>query len=72
MLSFLDFHFGPLLRLSFDGYLKLLREFCKGGPMLWKKFAFCVFNFSGNDKLCEHDLFQILEQFKQRDPIAFY
>lgn len=39
---------------------------------MWRKFAYQVFNLNGNDKLCDHDMFTILEQFKLRDYINFY
>jgi len=31
-----------------------------------------AFNVSGNSTLCEHDLFAILEQFKERELIYHY
>ncbi len=39
---------------------------------MWRKFAYQVFNLNGNEKLCDHDMFTILEQFKLRDYINFY
>lgn len=61
MMLFLDTNFGILLRSPFEHYIKMLKEFVKGGAVLWRKFAFFCFNVTGNDKLCEHDMFSILE-----------
>ena len=72
MILFLDTHFGILLRSPFEQYVKMLKEFVKGGPTLWRKFTFFCFNLNGNEKLCEHDMFAILEQFRLRDYIYFY
>jgi hypothetical protein len=72
MLLFLDTNFGPFNRSPFDHYMRMLKEFVRGGPIMWRKFAFFIFNISGNEKMCEHDMFAILEQFKLRDYIHFY
>eukprot|EP00347_Sterkiella_histriomuscorum_P000292 403376443 len=72
MLSFLENTFGSLYRIDFKTFVKLLKDFVRGGPQLWLRFAFNSFNITGNGMLCEHDMFQILEQFKQRDVIYFY
>ena len=39
---------------------------------MWRKFTFFCLNITGNEKLCEHDMFALLEQFKLRDYIYFY
>lgn len=64
IMTFLESNFGSLLRATYDTYSRMLKDFVRGGGPLWRKFLFFVFNLSGNDRLCEHDLFQILEQFK--------
>jgi hypothetical protein len=50
-----------------DGYISIVAEFVKGGKQLWQKFAYFVYNISGNEKLCDHDMFQLLQMFKLRD-----
>jgi len=72
MITFLDSKVHSLYRMDFKGYVKMLKDFIRGGPKLYKKFLFFVLNDSGNGKLCEHDLFSLMEQFKQRDEIYFY
>lgn len=72
MLLFIDTNYGILLRTPYDVFSKFLKDFVRGGSSVWRKFAFHVFNISGNEKLCEHDLFQILELFKSLDPIQFF
>lgn len=50
-----------------DGYIQIIKNFIKGGKKLWQKFAFAVFNISGNEKLCDHDMFQLLQMYQLRD-----
>ena len=57
MILYLDTNFGLLVRATYDTFSKLLKDFVRGGPSMWRKFTFHVFNLSGNDKLCEHDMF---------------
>lgn len=57
MIHFLDVNFGIQLRTTYDVYIKMLKDFVRGGFSMWRKFAFHVFNVAGNEKLCEHDLF---------------
>lgn len=57
ILLFLDTQFGIIIRTPYEVFSKMLKDFVRGGASLWRKFAFHVFNVSGNEKLCEHDLF---------------
>lgn len=72
MLILIEAQFGSLYRMDFKTFVKLIKDFIKGGPLIWQKFAFAAYNFSANGKICEHDMFQILEQFRQRDVMYFY
>jgi len=40
-----------------EGYIHIISDFIKGGKPLWQKFAYFIFNISGNEKLCDHDMF---------------
>ena len=57
MLLFIDTNFGILLRWPYTTFTKVLKDFVRGGPSMWKRFAHFVYNFTGNEKLCEHDMF---------------
>ena len=61
MITFLENNFGTLYRIDFKAFIKIIRDFIKGGSLTWQKFAFTSFNITGNNQLCEHDMFQILE-----------
>jgi hypothetical protein len=61
MMYFLDTNFGIFLRSPFDHYSKMLKEFVKAGPIMWRRFAYQAFNISTNDRLCDHDMFTLLE-----------
>jgi hypothetical protein len=57
ILLFLDTNFGLVVRLQYEIFTKMIKDFIRGSFSLWRKFAYFVFNVSGNEKLCEHDLF---------------
>jgi hypothetical protein len=61
MLIFLESSLSSFFRIDFKGFVKLIRDFVKGGPALHLRFCFASLNISGNGKLCEHDLFTMLE-----------
>jgi hypothetical protein len=66
-MKFFDSNIGIIARKTLDGYISIVAEFVKGGKQLWQKFAYFVYNISGNEKLCDHDMFQLLQLFKLRD-----
>ncbi|CDW83717.1 UNKNOWN [Stylonychia lemnae] len=72
MITYIEANFGTLYRIEFKAFIRIIRDFIKSGPATWQKFTFTSFNITGNNQLCEHDMFQILEQFRQRDVIYFY
>ena len=72
MVQFIDTNLMQVFRNDFKSYVKMIRDFLKGGTSLWNKFAFHILNMASNGKLCEHDMFQILDHYKQRDVIQFY
>ena len=72
MIYFLDTNFGIFLRTPYEHYSKMIKEFAKGGPLMWRRFAYQIFNINGNDRLCDHDMFNLLEQFKLREYITFF
>lgn len=65
MIAFLEQVYGQLNRIDFKQFVKIVRDFIRGGPQVHSKFCFYAMNLTGNGKICEHDLFQILEQYKQ-------
>jgi len=47
-------------------------EFLNSGPDFYKKMLFACLSLSNPGRICEHDLFNLLECFKQRDSYFFY
>jgi hypothetical protein len=47
-------------------------EFLNSGPELYKRLLFGCLSFSSSSFICEHDIFLLLENFKQRDSYFFY
>jgi hypothetical protein len=46
-------------------------DFLNGGPDLYKKILFASFSLSNSGRICEHDVFTVIESFKQRDSFFF-
>ena len=57
IVKFVDINVGQLGRKTLEGYIHIISDFIKGGKPLWQKFAYFIFNISGNEKLCDHDMF---------------
>ena len=47
-------------------------EFLNAGPECYRKMLFACLSLSNPGQICEHDIFTLLEQFKQRDSFFFY
>ena len=42
------------------------------GPDCYKKMLFACLSFNNYGRICEHDIFMIMELFKLQDSFAFY
>ena len=60
MMKFIEAQFGAINRKTIDNFISFINDFLKGGKPLWQRFAYFLFNISSNDKLCDHDMFQLL------------
>ena len=47
-------------------------EFLNQGPEIYKRLIFSCFSRASPGFICEHDIYAILETFKQRDSYYFY
>lgn len=72
VLSFFENKFQTLFTFDKRGYCNVIMEFLNLGPELYKRLLFGCLNFSNSQQICEHDIFQLLENFKQRDSYFFY
>ncbi len=57
IIKFVDINIGQVCRKTLEGYIQIISDFIKGGKPVWQKFAYFIFNISGNEKLCDHDMF---------------
>lgn len=71
-LLFFENKFQTLFTFDKRGYCNVIMEFLNSGPELYKRLLFGCLNFSNSQFICEHDLFLLLENFKQRDSYFFY
>lgn len=69
---FLETQFNQLYRADIFSYIQMINDMLHAGPECYKKMLFACLSISNNGRICEHDLFQILELYKQRDSFFFY
>ena len=50
----------------------MIQDFVNAGPECYKKIVFCALSLGNQGQICEHDLFNMLESFKQRESFYFY
>jgi len=72
ILSFLESQFNSLYQIDFSGFLQVLTDFLNAGPESYRKFVFICMGLTNPGIICEHDLFTILEIFKEKDSFFFY
>jgi hypothetical protein len=72
ILLFLESEFASLYGANFDRFLGVIVDFLNGGRDSYKKMLFASLSLSNPGRICEHDVFTILEQFKQKESFFFY
>lgn len=72
ILQFLESHFTALYRIDFQGFLTIIMDLLNGGQEVYKKLVFTCFGISNAGRICEHDVFAMFEQFKQKESFFFY
>lgn len=71
-LLFFENKFQTLFTFDKRSYCNVIMEFLNSGTELYKRLLFGCLNFSCSSFVCEHDIFLLLENFKQRDSYYFY
>lgn len=71
-MQFLENQFLSLYRIDLNGYCSIIRELINAGPAAYKKLAFCALSNQNKGRICEHDLFRLMEHFKQRETYFFF
>ena len=72
ILLFLENKFQTLFTFDKKGYCNVVMEFLNQGPELYKKLIFSCLSRAQPGFICEHDIYALLENFKQRDSFYFY
>ena len=47
-------------------------DFINSGPECYKKLVFSCLSMQNQGRICEHDMFGMIENFKQKDNFFFY
>lgn len=72
LLLFLETQLHQMHRAHHETFVQLITDMLQGGPEFYKKMCFACLSLSRNGRICEHDVFTVMEQFKQRDSFFFY
>ena len=72
ILSFMESEYQSFYNIGFNSFLTVLSDFLNDGPDTYRKMLFECLSLSNPGRICEHDIFTLLEQFKQRESFFFY
>jgi len=72
IILFLENQFQSLFRIDFIAFCKMIMDLINTGPDCYKRLVFACLSLSNQGRICEHDLFSMIENFKQRDSYFFY
>ena len=72
LLAFMESEYQSFYNIGFQSFLTVLSEFLNDGPETYRKMLFDCISLSNPGRICEHDIFTLLEQFKQRESFFFY
>lgn len=71
MLTFLENNFNSLYQIDYSSFLQIITDLLNQGPTCYQKFVFACIAQNNPGLICEHDMFAILEHFKEKDPTLF-
>lgn len=72
IILYLESDYSSLFGATFSRFLSILVEFLNDGRESYKRMLFASLSLSNPGRICEHDVFTILEQFKQKESFFFY
>ena len=72
IMLYLENQFQSLYRIDIHGFCNVIREFLNAGAESYKKLLFSCLSLQNQGRICEHDLFQLIENFRQRESFYFY
>ena len=71
IINFLESQFQSLYRIDYNGFLQVITDLLNLGPEGYQKLVFSCFSQKNPGIICEHDIFTIIEEFKQQDSFLF-
>ena len=72
-MQFLETQFTTTLyKIDFMGFCSIITELVNNGPECYKRLLFASLSLQNQGRICEHDIFNVIENFKQRENFFFY
>lgn len=71
MIHFIEHHISTTKKIEFQGWMDILLKILNKGPECYRRFLFTSIGFNNSGFICEHDIFSILENYKQKDNFLF-
>lgn len=72
ILQYVETYFNSLYKIDYSGFLGIIMDLLNAGPDCYRKILFACLSINNQGRICEHDIFNLLEQFKQRESFFFY
>ena len=60
----MESEYQSFYNIGFNSFLTVLSDFLNDGPDIYRKMLFECLSLSNPGRICEHDIFTLLEQFK--------
>ena len=64
VMMFLENQFTSLYKIGFEGFCNVIMELVNAGPECYKRLLFASLSLQNQGRICEHDLFNMIENFK--------
>lgn len=61
-----------MYKIDFAGFCSVITELVNNGPECYKRLLFASLSLQNQGRICEHDIFSMIENFKQRENFFFY
>jgi hypothetical protein len=72
ILAFMESEYQSFYNIGFHSFLGVISDFLNDGSETYRKMLFDCLSLNNAGRICEHDIFTLLEQFKQRESFFFY
>lgn len=72
LLQHIENSINPLYRADYPSFLQVIIGILNAGPDCYKRMLFASLSLTNPGRICEHDIFTLMEQFRQRESFFFY